>query len=195
MKHPAGFFSTLRGVLLTPGRVFGRQYTGRADANALLFAIGVSILVLIAQQALVRVLPSLLDNIVSTSRLALILPARLEGREIIVNALLLPVLVSVLLVVHAAVLHILLWLAQSGERGYAVTLQTLCLCCGCLVLRLIPHTGNYAAIVCWLLMLALGLRLAHGSPWHRILPVVALHVSTAAWLLAIFEGWVRAPWV
>lgn len=194
VRHWAqGSAQTLRCALWNPSRLYGRPFSGVVDWRAMYFAMGVTALVPLAEQMLLHALLPLVNTIVPLPMLVLFLPPRLSAEELFRAVVLVPGMLPILLMVYAAVLHALLWLAESGERGYGVTLQCVCFCMGSMVFRLLPYGGGYVAAAWWLGMLAAGLHFGHGSPWRRVLPVVALHVAAFAWLLALAKGWVDRP--
>lgn len=193
VRYAHGFIEQLWCALFRPQRVFGRPFSGYLDMRALLFAMSVVALVPAVQQVLVYLLTPVLVDVLPMSTMVKLFPVRMGTSELVRAVLIIPVLFPIPLALYALVLHVLLKLAQGGERGFAVTLQCVCYASACGILRLFPHSGEYIAIIWWLGVLAVGLRYSHGSAWHRILPVVALHVSAVAWLVSIAAGWVLLP--
>jgi len=184
-------------VLFRQQGIFGRPFEGRWDRRALAFSMIVTALIPLLQQAMLYVLLPVLDVVLPDSipmiAVADYLPQRLSLMGLVRDAFIIPLLIPVPLALYAAVLHGLLRLAQSGERGYAVTFQTVCYAQACWLLSIMPGSGGYVAILWWLGVLAAGLHYGHRSPWHRVLPVMALHVSASAWLVALANGWVLSP--
>ncbi|MFV0350178.1 MAG: hypothetical protein ACK5JO_16520 [Halodesulfovibrio sp.] len=184
-------------VLFRQQNIFGHPFEGRWDRRALAFTMIVTALIPLLQQAMLYLLLPVLNVVLPDSvpliAVAEFLPQRLTLMELVRDAGIIPLLIPVPLAIYAAILHGLLRLAQSGERGYAVTFQTVCYTQACWLLSILPGSSGYVAIVWWLGVLAAGLRLGHRSRWHRVLPVMALHASAAAWLVALANGWVLSP--
>lgn len=205
-QHPSGpddrgfagsFGDRVWCVLFHQQRVFGMPFEGSWDRRALWFAMQVAAMTPLLQQGLLYLLllllPVLLPSSVPLISVVEFLPARLSVAELVRYALLVPVLLPIPIVLYAGLLHVLLRLAQSGERGYAVTLQTVCYASACWLFVVLPGNGVYLALIWWLGVQTVGLRLAHRSPWSRVLPVMAMHVSAAAWLVFTAIGWVVFP--
>ena len=189
--------ASIWNVLFRQQNIFGHPFEGRWDRRALAFSMIVTALIPLLQQAMLYVLLPVLDVVLPDSipmiAVADYLPQRLSLMGLVRDAFVFPLLIPVPLAIYAAMLHGLLRLAQSGERGYAVTFQTVCYAQACWLLSIMPGSGGYVAILWWLGVLAAGLHYGHGSPWHRVLPVLALHVSAAAWLVSMANGWVLSP--
>lgn len=188
-----GFWARLWCALFRPQRVYGAPFSGGWDGGALLFALLTGMLVQAVTQTLSWFVAPLLTDVLSPGLLVELFAARLGTDELVRALLVTPVVSVAMLCAYACVLHALLWMAQGAERGYAVTLQTVCYAYACMVFTLLPFNGSYLAVLWWLGGLTVGLRLAHGSRWSRILPVMALHVAVAAWLICLRAGLVTQP--
>lgn len=81
------------------------------------------------------------------------------------------------LVMLAAFLHTLLWVARGKNASYAATMQCVCYAAPCLYLSVFPYSGTFAAVMYASIFLAYSLKAVHRTGWSRVLPVVAINFS------------------
>lgn len=79
------------------------------------------------------------------------------------------------LVLLAAFLHTLLWVARGKKASYAATMQCVCYAAPCLYLSVFPYTGTFTAVMYASIFLAYSLKAVHGTGWSRVLPVIFLN--------------------
>ena len=164
-----GFYLTVKGVLLAPGRFFHRMPTHLGLAQPLLFAVVVGVLAAFVTWMWTLAgssLQALLRNDVSEALRAPFVSFGLF--------LFSPVIVAVGVFIKAGLFHLMLMLTGGNRLGFEATFRVAAYGQAGSILALVPFCGSAVGALWILVVSIIGLYSIHETePWKAIVAVLA----------------------
>jgi hypothetical protein len=179
-----GLLTTLRLSLFRPRRFFSemRQTGGFFDPLVYAMAVGSFSIVMsiVWELVLVPEGSSFLEMTAAGDLLRL--RSMIYGLTVILS----PIIVTILVLVAAAILHLGLLVFGGGERGFEASFRVVCYAQGAGVWNVVPFLGGVLELVWKLVLLVTGLTEAHETAaWRSVMAVLAIAVLWMAAALGL----------
>jgi hypothetical protein len=175
--YPQRFVETLRLFIISPREAFGRMSISSEILLPLSYALILSIyraVVDLFWNYLIPFWPWILSD---------------EGESAFVRLtsgfaglIISPILSMIFLVIIAFVIHLVLMMIETGERGFDATLRVACYATTSMLAVAVPIFGGLAALVWWVVLMVFGIATVHQTSYEKatlgvVLPFVVCCAS------------------